>query len=183
MAHSVLLNVETSPQSSHLRGSISIPTWAASCPRAAAPLPVPPPALLQWDIYLSPPAFCLPSFPQLIYGRCLSAPGHRSLNLAIMCGSSRGPSICGAGVRPDGLPSSSSIFPAMLAHPFGSGQLHMCCWWPLGSHLILTEAFCPGMLAVIRWACSPKQGWDGFREVIREHRTGKNNKKIAFHSK
>lgn len=73
------------------------------------------------SIYLSLPAFCLPSFPQLIYGHCLSALGHRSLNLAIMHGSLRRPSICGASVRPDGLPSSSSIFPTVLVHPFGSG--------------------------------------------------------------
>lgn len=174
MAHS--MNAEVSPQSSHLCGSISIPTWAA------APLPASPPALLQCDIYLSPPAFCLPSFPQLIYGCCLLAPGHRSLNLAIMCGSSQRPSICGASVRPDGLPSSSSIFPAMLAHPFGSGA---------AAHVLLVASVLPPHphRSLLSWDARSHQvgllgqsrGWGGFKEVIRVHCTGKN--KIAFHPK
>jgi len=62
-------------------------------------------------IYPSLPAFSLPPFPQLIYGCRLSAPGHRSLNLAIVCSPSLRPSICGASVRPDGRPSSPSILP------------------------------------------------------------------------
>lgn len=86
------------------------------------------------SIYLSLPAFCLPSFPQLIYGHRFSARGHCSLNLAIMCDSLWRPSICGASMQPDGLHSSSSIFPAKPVHPSDLGQLHMCCWWPLSSH-------------------------------------------------
>lgn len=129
------------------------------------------------SIYLSLPAFCLPSFPQLIYGRCLSAPGHCSLNLAIMCGSLWGPSICGASMQPDGLPSSSSIFLAVPVHPFGSGA---------AAHVLLVASALPPRTPASSsqkpfvlgcsqasggsaWSRCPSRAWGGFKEVIGVH--------------
>lgn len=78
-------------------------------PSAAPPLPAPP--LPRGAHLFIPPRqpSASPLFPGLIYGRRLSAPGRRSLNLAIVRGSSPGPSICGASVRPGGLPAAPSI--------------------------------------------------------------------------
>lgn len=126
------------------------------------------------SIYLSLPAFCLPSFPQLIYGCCLSASSHCSLNLAIMCGSLRRPSICGTSMQPDGLPSSSSIFPAMLVHPFGSGA---------AAHVLLVASVLPPRIPALSsqkpfvlgcsqasggsaWSRRPSRAWGDFKEVI-----------------
>lgn len=142
--NSVLSNREISPRNSHFCGSISTPFWCCSPSSCAYPQP-----RCSISIYLSLPALCLPSFSQLIYGHCLSAPGHCSLNLAIICGSLQSPSICGASTQPDGLPSSSSIFPVVLVHPFGSGAaahvpLVASALPALDTRSILTEAFCPG---------------------------------------
>lgn len=137
------------------------------------------------SIYLSLPAFCLPSFPQLIYGCCLSAPGHWSLNLAIMRSSLRRPSICGASVQPDGLPSSSSIFSTMPVHPFGSGAAaHV----PLVASALPPRTPASSSQKPFVLGCSQASGgsawlsraWGGFKEVIGMHCTGKST---LFHSK
>lgn len=131
------------------------------------------------SIYLSLPAFCLPSFPQLIYGHCLSAPVHHSLNLAIMHGSLWRPSICGASVRPDGLPSSSSIFLAVPVHPFRSGAAALV---PLVASVLPPWTTASSSQRPFVLGCSQASGgsarsrclsraWGGFKEVIRVHCT------------
>ncbi|KAM6203824.1 uncharacterized protein WM294_005388 [Sarcoramphus papa] len=111
----------------------------------------------------------------------LFAPSHCSLNLAIMRGSLRRPSICGTSMQPDGLPSSSSIFPAMLVHPFGSGA---------AAHVLLVASALPPRIPALSsqkpfvlgcsqasggsaWSRRPSRAWGGFKEVIGVHCTEK----------
>lgn len=134
-------------------------------------------------IYIPLPAFCLPSFSRLIYVHCLSAPSHCSLNLGIMCSSLRRLSIYGASVQPEGLPSSSSIFPAMLVRIFGSGAAtHVPLvvpvlppWTPTSSSQKPFVLGCSQTSGGSAWFIYPGGAWGGFKVMIRVHCTQKNS--------
>ena len=86
-------------------------------------------------------------------------------------------------MRPDGLPSSSSIFSAVLVHPFGSGA---------AAHVLLVASVLPPWTTASSsqkpfvlgssqtsgdsaWSRHPRRAWGGFKEAVAVHCTEKNH--------